>query len=68
LLPKQKVESYQVDPKTLITTPAEVNNQLVNEAIAYYQTASKAFKSGELKAPFYVKPTATVSPVAAAKP
>jgi phosphoglycerol transferase MdoB-like AlkP superfamily enzyme len=59
LLPKQKVESYQVDPKTLITTPAEVNNQLVNEAIAYYQTASKAFKSGELKAPFYVKPTAT---------
>jgi hypothetical protein len=45
-----------------------VNNQLLTEAIAYYQTASKAFKMGELKAPFYVKPTATVSPVAAAKP
>ena len=59
LLPKQGVESYQVDPKTLATTPALVNNQLVNEAIAYYQTASKAFKTGELKAPFYVKPTAT---------
>ncbi len=59
LLPKQGVESYQVDPKTLATTPALVNTQLVNEAIAYYQTASKAFKTGELKAPFYIKPTAT---------
>jgi phosphoglycerol transferase MdoB-like AlkP superfamily enzyme len=68
LLPKQVVESYKVDPKTLTTTPAPVNNQLLTEAIAYYQTASKAFKTGELKAPFYVKPTATVSPVAAAKP
>jgi phosphoglycerol transferase MdoB-like AlkP superfamily enzyme len=59
LLPKQAVESYQVDPKTLATTPAPVNAQLRDEAIAYYQTASKAFKTGELKAPFYVKPTAT---------
>ena len=59
LLPKQVVESYQVDPKTLATTPAPVNTQLMTEAIAYYQTASKAFKTGELKAPFYVKPTAT---------
>jgi phosphoglycerol transferase MdoB-like AlkP superfamily enzyme len=59
LLPKQVVESYQIDPKTLATTPAPVNNQLLTEAIAYYQTASKAFKTGELKAPFYVKPTAT---------
>lgn len=58
LLPKQVVESYQVDPKTLATTPAPVNTQLMTEAIAYYQTASKAFKTGELKAPFYVKPTA----------
>ena len=59
LLPKQGVESYQVDPKTLATTPTLVNAQLRDEAIAYYQTASKAFKTGELKAPFYVKPTAT---------
>ncbi len=59
LLPKQVVESYQVDPHTLATTPAPVNTQLMTEAIAYYQTASKAFKTGELKAPFYVKPTAT---------
>ena len=65
LLPKQIVESYQVDPKTWATTPAPVNNQLVNEAVAYYQTASKAFKTGELKAPFYVKPTATAAPTSA---
>jgi phosphoglycerol transferase MdoB-like AlkP superfamily enzyme len=59
LLPKQVVESYQVDPKTLATTPAPVNDQMRDEAIAYYQTASKAFKTGALKAPFYVKPTTT---------
>lgn len=52
LLPKQEVESYQVDPKTLATTPAAINPQLRDEAIAYYQTASKAFKTGALKAPF----------------
>jgi phosphoglycerol transferase MdoB-like AlkP superfamily enzyme len=57
LLPKQVVESYQVDPKTLATTPAPVNAQLRDEAIAYYQTASKAFKTGALKAPFYVSPS-----------
>ena len=62
LLPKQVVESYQVDPKTLATTPAPINNQLRDEAIAYYQTASKAFKTGALKAPFYASP---VSPEAA---
>ncbi len=69
LLPKQVVESYAVDPKTLATTPAPVNAQLRDEAIAYYQTASKAFKTGELKAPFYVKPAATAtSPETLQKP
>ncbi len=53
LLPKQEVESYQVDPKTFVTTPAPVNEKLRDEAIAYYQTASKAFKTGALIAPFY---------------
>jgi phosphoglycerol transferase MdoB-like AlkP superfamily enzyme len=61
LLPKQVVESYQVDPKTLATTPAPVNPQLLDETIAYYQTASKAFKTGALKAPFY-KETAPPKP------
>lgn len=48
LLPKQQVESYHVDAKTLATTPAEIDPQLLTEAIAYYQTASRAFKSGAL--------------------
>lgn len=50
LLPKQKVESYRVDMKSLETTPAEIDQQLLNEAIAYYQTASRAFKLGGLRA------------------
>ena len=48
LLPKQRVESYHVDPKSLATTPADIDQQLLTEAIAYYQTASRAFKSGAL--------------------
>jgi phosphoglycerol transferase MdoB-like AlkP superfamily enzyme len=53
LLPKQRVESYRVDPKTYASTPTTDDPQLVAEAIAYYQTASRAFKTGALKAPFY---------------
>jgi len=53
LLPKQQVESYRVDAKNYETTPAEVDPQLLTEAIAYYQTASRAFKSGELRASHY---------------
>ena len=48
LLPKRRVESYRVDPKSLATTPADIDPQLLTEAIAYYQTASRAFKSGDL--------------------
>ena len=49
LLPKQIVESYRVDMKSYETTPAAIDPQLLNEAIAYYQSASRAFKSGELR-------------------
>lgn len=48
LMPKGKVESYAVDPSTMATTPAPINPQLEDEAIAYYQTASRAFKAGAL--------------------
>jgi len=54
LSPKQKVEAYQIDPLTFDATPAKVSADLENEAIAYYQTASRAYKSGELK--FSAKP------------
>ncbi|MDI1260671.1 alkaline phosphatase family protein [Aquabacterium sp.] len=56
LLPKRKVLAYMVDPVTLATTPAEVNERLMNEAIAYYQTASRAFKEGALKMEPATKP------------
>lgn len=49
LSPKQKVEAYQVDPATLESVPAPINATLLNEAIAYYQTAAQAYKRGDLK-------------------
>lgn len=49
LSPKQKTEAYKIDPVTLESTPTTMNDALLNEAIAYYQTASRAFKSGQLK-------------------
>lgn len=52
LLPKQRVESYSIDQKTYAATPTDVDPQLLTEAIAYYQTASRAYKSGALHAPF----------------
>jgi len=55
LLPKQRVESFSVDPKTYASTPTAVDPQLLTEAIAYYQTASTAYKSGALLAPAYRK-------------
>lgn len=52
LSPKRKVEAFKVDPVTLDSTPVAVDSILLNEAIAYYQTASRAFKQGDLKAGF----------------
>ena len=53
LLPKQRVESFRVDPVTFASTPTAIDPQLLTEAIAYYQTASTAFKSGALRLPTY---------------
>lgn len=49
LLPKKQAASYRVDPETYAQTPAPVDPELLNEAIAYYQTAAKAFKSGAMR-------------------
>lgn len=49
LSPKQKVEAYHIDPLSYDATPTQMNEQLLNEAIAYYQTTSRAYKNGELK-------------------
>lgn len=49
LSPKHKAEAYHVNPMTLESTPTAMNHTLLNEAIAYYQTAARAYKLGELK-------------------
>lgn len=49
LSPKQKVEAYKIDPLSFEATPTSMNKKLLNEAIAYYQTASRDYKTGALK-------------------
>ena len=51
LMPKGRVESFRVDPRTLASTPTAVEPRLLDEAVAYYQSAAHAFKSGDLHAP-----------------
>jgi hypothetical protein len=46
--PKQRVEAYLVDENG-DAKPTPVDERLSDEAVAYYQTAFKAFKQGELK-------------------
>ncbi|MDP4836959.1 MAG: LTA synthase family protein, partial [Burkholderiales bacterium] len=52
LLPKQRVQSFDIDPETFEATPAAIDDKLLQEAIAYYQSASTEFKTGQLRAPF----------------
>lgn len=49
LSPKQKAEAYKIDPITFEATPMQMDSVLLDEAIAYYQTAARAFKHGDLK-------------------
>lgn len=49
LKPKLRVEAYRVNPISFESTPTIPNPLLVEEAIAYYQTASRAYKQGSLK-------------------
>jgi len=65
LLPKGRVESYRVDPQTLASTPAPVSPKLLDETIAYYQTASRAFKHGDLHAPLTGTADVAVAPFVA---
>jgi len=51
LSPKQRVESYRVDPDTEAATPAPIDPDRMNEAVAYYQTAARAFKRHALRLP-----------------
>lgn len=49
LSPRKKAEAYEVDPASLQSTPIAVDETLLNEAIAYYQSAAIAYKHGDLK-------------------
>ena len=49
LSPKRRVEAYAVDGNNFESRPIEPESSLVNEALAYYQTASRAYKTGALK-------------------
>ena len=51
LSPRKQAVSFSIDPKTYKSTPAPLDPQGLKEAIAYYQTASRTFKTGELRAP-----------------
>jgi phosphoglycerol transferase MdoB-like AlkP superfamily enzyme len=48
LSPKHEVETFKVDPENFRTAPDRAQPELRREAIAYYQTASEAYKSGGL--------------------
>lgn len=48
LLPKKKVEMYSIDPFSYEATKTNVDKDLMNEAIAYYQLAAFDFKHGLL--------------------
>lgn len=52
LRPKRSIEAYHVDPTTLQSEQIVVDPQLRDEAIAYYQTASREFRTGALRAPW----------------
>lgn len=57
LMPKQRVAAYRIDPIIYAPAPAKIDAELLDEAIAYYQTASRAFRQGMLKSPDYQKPS-----------
>ncbi len=50
LSPKRAIEAYEVDMNTFSSRAIEPKPAHVQEAIAYYQTAARAFKQGALKA------------------
>lgn len=51
LSPKRRIQMFDINPHNLQATPAQQPDAvLAREAIAYYQTASRSFKQGLLKA------------------
>ncbi|CAG0984296.1 Lipoteichoic acid synthase 1 [Burkholderiales bacterium] len=55
LSPGRRVDAYRVEARTHESVPIPVEPALEREAIAYYQTASRAFRQGALRAPDYAQ-------------
>lgn len=53
LSPKRRVQAFDIDPQSFEATASTIDDQLLAEAIAYYQTASVDFRDGKLRAPYY---------------
>jgi phosphoglycerol transferase MdoB-like AlkP superfamily enzyme len=49
LSPRQRVETFAIDPASFAASPVANDDALTDEAVADYQTASKAFKSGGMR-------------------
>lgn len=56
LSPGRNVETFRIDPDSFEASPVVVDRSLADEAIAYYQTAARAFKQGALLAPAHRRP------------
>lgn len=56
LAPRQQVEAFRIDSQTYAAMPAPVDAELADEAVAFYQTAARAFKQGALKEPMLAQP------------
>lgn len=65
LAPNQRTEAYHIDPQTFAATPTSIDASLLDEATAYYQSASREFKRGALR---YRTTFAPAQPVANNQP
>ena len=48
LSPKKKTQAFKIDPSSYEAEKSAMNTILLQEAIAYYQTAASAFKQGKM--------------------
>ena len=46
--PRRRAEAFRIDPRSGEATPVPLDPTLLGEGIAYYQQASRAFKTGQL--------------------
>jgi len=60
LSPRQGAKAFRIDRDTFAATPAPLDPVLLKEAIAYYQTGSRAFNRNALREPYYMAPGATL--------